>query len=128
MTDELKIAVTALRNILSPIKYLQDEAEKDGARLDGYMAIQLTQNASFYQEIARNALEAIDTVVSALETRDKSSRVDIYTPAEMEAFWIWAYENGWYYGTLVELWSNDEDPDRVEYTIEDVIKKWEETK
>lgn len=67
MTDKLKIAVMALKNILEPIKYLQDEAEKDGAKLDGYMAIQLIQNASIYQEIARKALEAIDTVVADVE-------------------------------------------------------------
>ena len=67
MTDKLKIAVMALKNILEPIKYLQDKAKEDGAKLDGYMAIQLTQNASLYQEIARKALESIDTVVEALE-------------------------------------------------------------
>lgn len=68
MTDKFKIAVMALRNILEPIKYLQYEAEKDGAKLDGYMAIQLIQNASIYQEIARKALEAIDTVVAEVDS------------------------------------------------------------
>ena len=71
MTDELKIAVMALRNILEPIKYLQDKAKEDGAKLDGYMAIQLTQNASLYQEIARKALEAIDTVLSEIDAQTR---------------------------------------------------------
>ena len=53
------LAISALQKIANPIKYLQDEAEKDGAKLDGYMAIQLTEDANFYQEIARKALEEI---------------------------------------------------------------------
>ena len=53
------LAISALQKIVNPIKYLQEEAEKEGARLDGYMAIQLTKDANFYQEIARNALEEI---------------------------------------------------------------------
>lgn len=53
------LAISALQKIANPIKYLQDEAEKEGARLDGYMAIQLTKDANFYQEIARKALEEI---------------------------------------------------------------------
>ena len=53
------LAISALQKIANPIKYLQDEAEEEGARLDGYMAIQLTKDANFYQEIARKALEEI---------------------------------------------------------------------
>ena len=53
------LAIAALNKIAHPIKYLQDEAEKDGCRLDGYMATQLTKDANFYQEIAGKALKAI---------------------------------------------------------------------
>ena len=53
------LAISALQKIANPIKYLQDEAGKEGARLDGYMVIQLTKDANFYQEIARKALEEI---------------------------------------------------------------------
>jgi len=53
------LAIAALDKIAHPIKHLQEEAEKDGCKLDGYMAIQLTQDANFYQEIADKALKAI---------------------------------------------------------------------
>lgn len=53
------LAIAALDKIAHPIKYLQNEAEKDGCKLNGYMAIQLTQNPNFYIEIAEKALKAI---------------------------------------------------------------------
>lgn len=53
------LAIAALDKIAHPIKYLQSEAEKDGVELDGYTAIQIAQDATFYQEIAYKALEAI---------------------------------------------------------------------
>lgn len=55
-----QLAISALKKIENPIKYLRDEAEKDGCVLDGRMAIELIKDASFYQEIARKALEEID--------------------------------------------------------------------
>jgi hypothetical protein len=54
-----QLAISALDKIAHPIKYLQSEAEKEGAKIDGYMAIQITQDANFYQEIADKALKAI---------------------------------------------------------------------
>ena len=53
------LAISALQKIANPIKYLQDEAEKEGAKLDGYIAIQLTKSANFYVEIAYKALQEI---------------------------------------------------------------------
>ena len=53
------LAIAALDKIAHPIKYLQNEAEKDGCELNGCMAIQLTQNPNFYIEIAEKALKAI---------------------------------------------------------------------
>jgi uncharacterized protein with ACT and thioredoxin-like domain len=54
-----QLAISALEKITNPIKYLQEEAEKDGAKLNGYMAIEITKDANFYKEIARKALEEI---------------------------------------------------------------------
>lgn len=56
---ERAVAVSALRRIANPIKYLSDEAEREGAKLDGRMAVQMTKDASFYQEIANRALGEI---------------------------------------------------------------------
>jgi len=56
------VAISALRNIVSPILYLEDIAEKDGAKLDGYMAVQLIKNANFYQGIAKKALDQIQSL------------------------------------------------------------------
>ena len=53
------LAIAALNNIAHPIKYLQNEAEKDGCILNGCMVIQLTQNPDFYIEIAEKALKSI---------------------------------------------------------------------
>ena len=64
--------------------------------------------------------DAIDTVVEEVETKT-------YTPAEMESFYTWANNNGWYYGELTELWHNDEE-DLGGLIIDDVLKIWEETK
>ena len=64
--------------------------------------------------------EAINTVVAYCEQKT-------YTPAEMESFYTWANNNGWYYGELTELWHNDEE-DLEGLIIDDVLKIWEETK
>lgn len=50
-----------------------------------------------------------------------------YTPADMEAFFSWATNNGWSYGELTELWYND-DEELEALKIEDVLKLWEESK
>ena len=79
--------------------------------------------------------DAIGTVVSELENRDKSSQVShdsnvtskTYTSADIQAFFSWATDNGWYYGELTELWHNDEE-DLEGLIIDDVLKIWEETK
>ena len=55
-----QIAISCLRNITDPIKYLKELAEADGAKLDGAMAIQMTRNGMFYQELANKALKEID--------------------------------------------------------------------
>jgi len=54
------VAIIALKKIANPIQYLQEEAEKEGAKLDGYMAVQLTKDANFYQEIAIKALKELN--------------------------------------------------------------------
>ena len=53
------IAIEALENIANPINYLQEEAKKEGASLNGYMAGQLIEDASFYTDVAEKALRLI---------------------------------------------------------------------
>lgn len=65
-----------------------------------------------------NLCEAIDTVVSEVETKK-------YTAEDMQSFFSWAINNGWSYGELTELWYNDEEEIEV-FSIEDVLKLWEE--
>jgi hypothetical protein len=58
-TAENSIALEALEKIAYPIKYLREEADKTGCILNGYIANQLTQESSFYQDIAHDALNKI---------------------------------------------------------------------
>jgi len=47
----------ALDEIANPVKRMVDEANKKGAMLDGQIAIQLANNATYLREIAKKALE-----------------------------------------------------------------------
>lgn len=47
----------ALEKIKEPIKFFRAEAEATGCKLDGMMAIQLSDNANYLKEIAEKALE-----------------------------------------------------------------------
>ncbi len=47
----------ALEQIAFPIKHLQQEAEREGAKLDGAMAIALSNDANWLKNIAKKALE-----------------------------------------------------------------------
>jgi hypothetical protein len=59
VSEERAVAISALKKIADPIQYLQEEAKKEGAVLNGYMAGQLTKDANYYQEIARKALKQL---------------------------------------------------------------------
>jgi len=48
-----------LDNIINPLKYLQEEARKEGMVLDGLGAIELIKRAEFYQDIAYKAAQKI---------------------------------------------------------------------
>lgn len=52
----VKTLEAALNNIVYPIKYLQDQANLEGAQLDTVYAIQLSKDASFLKDIATKAL------------------------------------------------------------------------
>lgn len=45
-----------LEKIVSPVKFMQIDAEKEGYHLDGMMAIQLSKDPSYLQEIAKQLL------------------------------------------------------------------------
>jgi len=61
MTKE-EIALEALENIASPIAYLQAEAKKNGATLDGSKAIELSNDPSFLKQIAEKAMREINSL------------------------------------------------------------------
>ena len=54
-------AIKWLERIANPIKYLQEEAEKDGSKLDGAMAIQLSKDANWLQSLAEQAIKEIQS-------------------------------------------------------------------
>jgi len=54
--SNIQALVDALEKISKPIAYLQNEAEKQGCKLDGVGAIQLSNNANWLSSIANQAL------------------------------------------------------------------------
>lgn len=61
--QEDNILKTALWKIANPIAHLQQEAEKEGGKLDGAGAIYLSNNANWLQEIARKALQELNQAI-----------------------------------------------------------------
>ncbi len=57
-TNEQK-AIKALRKIAYPISYLQEEATKEGAKLDGQFAVQLSKDPQWLRSIAEDCLKEI---------------------------------------------------------------------
>ena len=53
------VAIEALTAIAYPYDFLKKEAEKEGGKLDGRMTSDIINSASFYQQIAKDALEKI---------------------------------------------------------------------
>lgn len=60
MKTREQMAIAALEKIAYPIKHLQEEAKKAGCKLDGNAAMQLINEAYFYQEIAKKTLNEIN--------------------------------------------------------------------
>lgn len=56
----LQIALKALENIINPIGYMKSQL-KDGESLEGHYAIMISDNPKFYQDIAKEALEEINS-------------------------------------------------------------------
>jgi hypothetical protein len=70
--------------------------------------------------------EAIDTVIAEVEKPK-------YMADDMEAFLLWASDNGWFYGRLTEMWHNYAEIDinadydtSKRYSIKEVLKIWEQ--
>ena len=57
-----EIAEKALKNIINPIDYLQEEAKSKKMILNGEKAIQLINHSEFFSNIAKKALEEINSV------------------------------------------------------------------
>jgi hypothetical protein len=54
-----QLMTEALTKIAFPVSYLQDEAKKEGAQLNGQIALQLSGNADWLKSIAQKCLEEI---------------------------------------------------------------------
>ena len=63
MTTEqkLEIALEALEKIANPIKFFRQEAEKQGAKLDGFTAVQIAKDGNWLSGVADKALTVIET-------------------------------------------------------------------
>lgn len=61
-TQNAVIAIEALEHISNPIKHFQEQAEKDGNRIDGQMALSLAKDPSYLQDVARKAIALINTM------------------------------------------------------------------
>lgn len=55
MKSKLAIAREALKEIVNPIQFMRDRLRAD-ERLNGMMAIQISNNPNYLKEIARKAL------------------------------------------------------------------------
>lgn len=49
----------ALERIADPVRFLQEEAEREGMVLDGTMAYQLTNDPRYLRNIAKEALQEV---------------------------------------------------------------------
>ena len=49
-------AFDCLKNIANPINYMQEQAEKDGCKLNGQMAVSLSEDANYLKGLANNFL------------------------------------------------------------------------
>ena len=56
----LQIALKALENIINPIGYMKSQLE-EGDTLNGYAAVMIAEKPQFYQNIAKEALEKINS-------------------------------------------------------------------
>lgn len=67
MKDDVKnktiiIAIDALAKIANPIKWLQIDAENQGAKLNGSVAVQLSKDPEYLRSIAETALNEINNL------------------------------------------------------------------
>lgn len=51
-----EVLIKALNSIVNPLLALEQEAKKDGNKLDGFMAVQLANDPEHLKQIARQAL------------------------------------------------------------------------
>ena len=56
----LQIALKALENIINPIGYMKSQLE-EGDTFNGYAAVMIAEKPQFYQNIAKEALEKINS-------------------------------------------------------------------
>lgn len=54
--ERINVLETALKNIQHPLKYLQEQANAEGSRLNGIYPVQLSESAAFLKGIAAKAL------------------------------------------------------------------------
>jgi hypothetical protein len=54
--DEIERLCEALNRVASPLEYLQKDAERDGVKLNGAMAVRLSEDHTHLKAIAKSAL------------------------------------------------------------------------
>jgi hypothetical protein len=70
MTDKDKLIEKqreALSKIAFPLKYLKDKADKEGATLNGMMALQICQDANWLKQIAEDCLMETDELEAKMK-------------------------------------------------------------
>ena len=63
-----KIAMDALHQMAYPLNYLKEEAVKHGAIFNGTIAIEITKDAQYYQNVAKQALKDIEASTQKSDT------------------------------------------------------------
>lgn len=57
---QLEITKAALERIANPIKAMQEDADKEGARINGIFAVTVSENGAWYKEVAKTALNSLE--------------------------------------------------------------------
>ena len=54
--DDNRFLEAALQRIINPIKFMTEDAKRDGMLLNGQMAVQLSEDHNYLKQIAKEAL------------------------------------------------------------------------
>lgn len=69
--DDNRYLEAALQRIINPIKFMAEDAKRDGMLLDGPMAVTLSSDPAFLKQIAKEALARLTPVVPPPTEKEK---------------------------------------------------------